>query len=268
MGQFNSLESLKDFFSSHGHIGGYIVSTPITNAHRQKQARQYAENQLNILSTRAPGVLLMKTDPRFPKDLLRARFPIEWIFCHPKPLPSFPCPRVAIIGSRRSSPEQLDVAQAVAQTVNEEGGVVITGLATGADSAAYQAVHGRPRSLIAVLGNGIRKMYPASNKPMLDELIRSGGFILSEVPPDFAGNATSFILRNRIIASLADLVVAVSGAYASGTAHTIRFAQEAGVPIMSADPDTRSGITQLVLELGGRKVDPASIPKVIQGLGK
>jgi DNA protecting protein DprA len=261
-------KELKEFFSSHGHVEGYMASVLVVDPHHREQAFQYAQRQATILSTQVPGVLLTRTDSHFPKPLWRARYPVEWVFCHPGLLRDLPSPRVAVVGSRRSSAKQLDMAKAVARLVRAAGGIVVTGLAAGADAAAYEGVHDIPRSVIGVLGTGIRKIYPSNHKFMLDEMSQSGGFIVTELPPEFAGNRVSFILRNRIIASLSDLVVAVSGTYTSGTSYTIRFAHEIGVPIVSMDPDGISGITQLVQQLGGRHINIDELHIAIRNLEK
>jgi len=138
-------------------------------------------------------------------------------------------------------------------------GTVITGLATGADAAAHTAARDTEALLVAVLGSGVAKPYPPSSSRLVEELLSGRGTVLTEVPPDYTPNADAFVLRNRIVAALADVVVAVSGKYASGTAHTIRFAADAKVPVLSADPAPNSGITKLVLELGGEVMSPDGV---------
>jgi DNA processing protein len=97
----------------------------------------------------------------------------------------------------------------------------------------------------------VGKPYPPNHAPWVRELMAGRGTVFSEVPPDYTANQDSFVLRNRIVAGLADFVVAVSGKYASGTSHTVRFASDAGIQVISADPTANSGITKLVEELGG-----------------
>lgn len=261
-------DELRDLFRAHGHLRAYVASAQMANLQQRMKAREYANEQVRLLTKRARGVLLLRTEPYFPQGLLRAQFPVDWIFCHPGPLPTLPSPRVGVVGSRQSTEEQLDIAQAVAQVVGDHGGTVITGFASGADVAAYEGVRGTGRSFIGVLGNGILNMYPPEHKALVEELIRNGGYVVTELPPTTPGNATSFISRNRIIATLADAVVAVSGGYSSGTAYTVRFAHEAEVPIISADSDMNSGITQLVLELGGKRVAVPDLPEMVRQLGK
>lgn len=257
-------EDLKEFFNQHSHIGGYLACRGIANPKQQKDARRYAKKQATLLSKAAPGSLLIMTDSDFPQELTRAKFAVSWIFCHPKRFALPPVPRIAVVGSRNSTEKQLEIAKKIALKVNELGGVVVTGMAAGADAAAYEAVSDKPDSVIGVIGTGIQQIYPVNHKAMIDKLCQSGGFVLSELPPDFPGNRLSFVLRNRIIATLSDIVVAVSGKYASGTSHTIRFAKEAGIPILSADPDERSGMTQLVKELGGCIATTADIEERVQ----
>lgn len=259
-----SEKELKEFFNCHSHIGGYLASRSIANSKQQKDARRYATKQITLLSKKIPGSLLVSTDSDFPQELTRAKFAVSWIFCHPKRFVLPPVPRIAVVGSRNSTERQLEIAKKIALKVNELGGVVVTGMAAGADAAAYEAVCDKPNSVIGVIGTGIQQIYPANHKPMIDKLCQSGGFVLSELPPEFPGNRLSFILRNRIIATLSDIVIAVSGKYASGTSHTIRFAKEAGIPILSADPDERSGMTQLVKELGGSTATTADIEERVQ----
>lgn len=263
-----SKNELKNFFMNHRHIGGYIASTFLTDPTYLKKASKYAEKQLNLLSSKTPGELILRTHSRFPKSLLRSSFPIDWIFAYPKKIENLRSPIVAIIGSRRSSPKQLESAKNIAEYVSGEGGTVVTGLASGADTAAYQGARSHPTSIIGVIGTGIKKMYPNSNRLILDELLNNGGYLLTEFPSNFSGNSTSFILRNRIIASLSDLVIAVSGNYASGTAHTIRFAHDMGVSIMSVGADIKNGISTLVTELGGKDMDILSVKQHIKKLGK
>jgi DNA processing protein len=72
---------------------------------------------------------------------------------------------------------------------------------------------------IAVLGSGINKIYPAVNKPLVEEIVKNKGLILSEHPPNTGPQRYFFPLRNRIIVGLSrGLFIAQAGRGAMITA--------------------------------------------------
>jgi predicted Rossmann fold nucleotide-binding protein DprA/Smf involved in DNA uptake len=255
---------VKDFFAHFQHLRGYVDAHVLTSTTQRQAAERYADRLMGLLAGRMRGTLLTEYHPMFPERLRRSPLPIYWLFFHPSPILRLPSPVVAIIGSRRSTSTQLRTAAKIAEGVGNVRGTVVTGLATGADAAAHDTARDSEASLVAVLGSGIAKPYPPNHGHWVGELLQGRGYVLTEVPFDHAPKDESFILRNRIVAALADVVVAVSGGYASGTSHTIRFAADMGVPIVSADPDPKSGITQLVEELGGEFTAPESFVSRLQ----
>jgi DNA protecting protein DprA len=243
---------LKALFARFYDLRGYVNAWTLATNDQHAAAHKYAERmKQRLASGRSQGSLLLHTHPDFPHSLKASRLEVQWLFCHSRIARPFPRPIVAIIGSRRSNPAQLRVAAALAEGVGAMRGTVVTGLATGADGAAHEAATDTEATLVAVLGGGIAKVYPAGHERFVNDLTRGRGTVLTELPPDYSPNADAFVWRNRIVAGLADYVIAVSGDYASGTAHTIRFAADARVPVLSADPTPQSGISRLVRELGG-----------------
>jgi predicted Rossmann fold nucleotide-binding protein DprA/Smf involved in DNA uptake len=196
--------------------------------------------------------------------LRRSTYPCQWAFFYPTFLGEPRQLAVAIVGSRRSTRAQLDTAFAISRSVIEIGGTVVTGMASGADTAAFDAARSTPHQLVLVLGTGVRRVFPSENTGAVRSHLSGGGAVITEMPPDHAPNAESFVLRNRIIAALADIVVAVSGEYSSGTSHTIKFAHALGRQLLSADPSPSSGITRLVTELGGTQVEPEAWAKFLE----
>ena len=130
-------------------------------------------------------------------------------------------PMVAIVGTRDCTRYGLTVAKDLAARCAEAGFVVVSGLAEGIDTAAHQ---GAKDATIAVLGNGINVYYPSINRDLQNE-IASTGLLISEYPPDFHGDKTTFPQRNRIVAALGRSVIAVEADLHSGTLITVRKAQ-------------------------------------------
>lgn len=136
-------------------------------------------------------------------------------------------PMVSIVGTRDCTRYGLMIAKDIAAQCVNAGFVVVSGLAEGIDTAAHQ---GGKEATIAVLGNGIDVYYPAINKDLQDE-ISLQGLLISEYPPTLHGGKTTFPQRNRIVAALAQAVIAVEADLRSGTLITVKMANALNRPV-------------------------------------
>jgi DNA processing protein len=134
-------------------------------------------------------------------------------------------PRVAIVGTRRATAYGLRVTRALGGAFARAGACVVSGMARGIDAAAHRAALDAGGTTIAVLGTGADIVYPAANRALYAE-IRERGLLLSEYPPGERANGGSFPRRNRIIAALASLTIAVEAGVKSGALITAKYARE------------------------------------------
>lgn len=81
---------------------------------------------------------------------------------------------------------------------------------------------------IAVLGNGLDMIYPKENIELANEIIRSGGTIISEYPCGTKPDKMNFPARNRIISGLSKGIIVIEAKEKSGTLITVDFALEQG----------------------------------------
>lgn len=81
---------------------------------------------------------------------------------------------------------------------------------------------------IAVLGNGLDMIYPKENIKLVNEIIRSGGAIISEYPCGTKPDKMNFPARNRIISGISDGIIVIEAKEKSGTLITVDFALEQG----------------------------------------
>ncbi len=81
---------------------------------------------------------------------------------------------------------------------------------------------------IAVLGNGLDMIYPKENIELVNEIIRSGGAIISEYPCGTKPDKMNFPARNRIISGLSKGIIVIEAKEKSGTLITVDFALEQG----------------------------------------
>ncbi len=150
---------------------------------------------------------------------------------------------VAIIGARNAEPFSLKFASDLARAVVAQGLVVVSGLATGVDSAAHRATCNTSigcGATIAVLGSGHFNIYPRTNQKLFEEILACGGLVLSQFEPETAPRRFQFVDRNRVIATLAKAVCLVQAAEGSGSLGTAEFALQAGRDIYVMPGDLRN----------------------------
>jgi len=142
---------------------------------------------------------------------------------------------VAIVGTRQPSPLGTAAARRAARAAVAAGLPVISGLAAGVDAAAHQACLEQGGQTIAVLGSGVNAPTPAQNRPLAAQILVAGGALVSEQPPGTRPSAATLIARNRLVAAAAGTVCAECGT-PSGTLHTVRYALQAGRPLIVPRP--------------------------------
>lgn len=141
---------------------------------------------------------------------------------------------VSVVGSRDASAEGIKIAANVARGLSERGIAVLSGLATGIDTAAHRAAldaGGRP---IGVIGTGILRTYPAANKVLHGE-VAAAGALVSQFLPDAPPQKHSFPMRNATMSGLGVASVVVEAGEHSGARIQARVAVEHGRPVILTD---------------------------------
>jgi len=141
-------------------------------------------------------------------------------------LPAKDAKMIGFVGTRKAGSAGLDVAYKFASDVSRSGGVVVSGLAFGVDSASAQGAVDTGGATIAVLAVGLDEVYPAQNTGLADAIIKGGGALISEYPIGSISYASCFIARNRIIAGLGKALVVVEAPFRSGSISTANFANK------------------------------------------
>ncbi len=158
--------------------------------------------------------------PQMLREIRRAP-PILYVWGDPSVLT---LPQVAVVGSRSPTPGGRDNAQQFARELAASGVVVTSGLALGVDVAAHQgALYGKGKT-IAVLGTGIDQIYPQRHMQIAQEIVASGGAVITEFPLGCQPMPANFPQRNRIISGLSFGVLVVEAAVRSGSLITARYA--------------------------------------------
>lgn len=160
-------------------------------------------------------------------------------------------PAVAIVGSRRCTRYGASLARSMASSIARSGWTVVSGLAAGIDTAGHLGALDVAGTTVAVLGCGIDRWYPASNR-QLGERIVDQGAVISEYGPGIEPARWRFPARNRIIVGLCQAVVVVEAAEQSGALITARLAMEQGIEVFAVpgdlDRDTSRGANRLIAD--------------------
>jgi DNA processing protein len=159
-------------------------------------------------------------------------------------------PGVAVVGTRRCTRYGIDLAESFGASIGRAGWTTVSGLARGIDTAAHRGCLRLTGHAVAVLGSGIDQCYPRENRPMYDEIVTTGGAIVSEYPSGTPPDRWRFPARNRIIAAMSAAVVVVEAAATGGALITARLGAELGRPVFAVPGDvdrtTSEGCNRLI----------------------
>jgi DNA processing protein len=177
-------------------------------------------------SEQSPRSLVHLGDPHYPSVLLETADPPLMLYAQGDTT-LLQTPSVAVVGSRKPTPQGTESARAFSAELSQAGLTVISGMALGVDGAAHRGgLSGRGRT-VAVVGTGLDRVYPRRHLELARELA-THALIVSEYSLGTPPLAQNFPQRNRIIAGLAKGTLVVEAALQSGSLITARLAAEAG----------------------------------------
>jgi DNA processing protein len=135
-------------------------------------------------------------------------------------------PGIAMVGTRHPTPYGLGMAERLSCDLAARGLIIFSGLARGVDTAGHRAAVAAKGKTVGILGTGVDVMYPKENSRLSEQMLASGGAIISEFPLGTFAAPQNFPIRNRIISGISIGVLVVEAAEYSGTRITSRCALE------------------------------------------
>lgn len=168
----------------------------------------------------------------YPKSLRDARHPVELLY-YQGAWEIVEAPAVAVVGSRKASPEGRQRAAQIARALVERDYTVVSGLAEGIDRAAHDAALAAKGRTIAVIGTPLGQYYPRENRD-LQQRIAADHLVISQVPVLRYGrqappqNRLFFPERNITMSALTRATVIVEAGETSGTLTQARAALHQG----------------------------------------
>jgi DNA protecting protein DprA len=169
-------------------------------------------------------------------------------------------PSVAVVGSRFAAGWAVEWATGFGRLASDAGIAVVSGGAYGCDAAVHAGMlQGRFDEVgaIVVFAGGLDCPYPRHNIRLFEDIVASGGCLVSERGPGSRCRPHDFLARNRIISGLATGTVIVQAAERSGAMVTARFAADQGREVMVVRPpraDVRAAGNEILLGDGAHEL--------------
>ena len=141
--------------------------------------------------------------------------------------------RVAVVGSRRASPQGLEWTRLVTEALVDRNVTVVSGLAKGIDTVAHRTALDLGGKTVAVLGAGLDRCAAATNRRLQDE-IGERGLLVSQFPTGSTPRRSNFPRRNKTMALLSDATLVVEAA--ENVARGIRAGRRSGLDGLCSSP--------------------------------
>ena len=169
---------------------------------------------------------------------------------------------LAVVGTRKYSVYGKRTVSSLVGDLARSGITIVSGMAIGIDAFSHQATLENNGRTIAVLGSGIdqKSIRPVVNWRLAQEIISSGGVIVSEYPVGTLPLKHHFPNRNRLISGLSLGVLVIEADQKSGALITANYALEQNREVFSVPGDIYSSVsrgTNKLIKMGAKLVTSA-----------
>jgi DNA processing protein len=163
----------------------------------------------------------------FPQLLTEINDPPKKLFCAGV-LPPIENKILCVVGSRKHTQYGKEVVETLIDGLRGYPITILSGLALGTDSLALYSALRNKMHAVAVPGSGLdpRVIHPRTHFRLAEEIVNSGGGLLSEFENSFRPTLWSFPKRNRIMAGMSHAVLVIEAEEKSGTLITSKLATE------------------------------------------
>jgi DNA processing protein len=189
------------------------------------KARATAEDEASRIAAEPGACFITRGDAEYPERLLEIFDPppVLWVRGDPALLKR---PGIAVVGTRYPTVYGSGMGEMLARDLALRGLTILSGMARGVDTCAHKGALAAKGRTVAVWGTGIDVIYPKENKKLAEEIVATGGTVLSEFPLGTFPAPQNFPLRNRILSGLSVGVLVIEAGEHSGTRITARCAME------------------------------------------
>ncbi|MBR2044286.1 MAG: DNA-processing protein DprA [Clostridia bacterium] len=137
-------------------------------------------------------------------------------------------PAICIVGTRAVSEYGYKCAYSLSGRLSMGGFIIVSGGAIGSDTAAHLGAMLTGGKTVALLAHGFGVSYLNKNEKLREDIVRSGGCLITEFPPNTPVTKQAFHVRNRLMSALTVGTVVVEAPFGSGSLITAANATEQG----------------------------------------
>lgn len=184
------------------------------------------DKELALIEKHKISVLTI-LDPEYPQLLRHIHAPPAVLYFQGGSLTQL-SPGLAFVGSRKADNYGYQVTNMLIPDMVKEGFTTISGGALGIDGMVHRETLKAGGKTVAILGSGLLKPYPHAHKGLFEEIVYSGGLVMSSFPLTFEPLPQNFPARNRIIAGLCKATIVIQAALKSGALLTAKNALDEG----------------------------------------
>ncbi|MCH9813147.1 MAG: DNA-protecting protein DprA [Epsilonproteobacteria bacterium] len=158
---------------------------------------------------------------------------------------------ISIVGTRRPMRYTKEATQQLSYAFSQIGYTVVSGAAMGVDAIAHL---GALPNTIAVMANSLDICYPKINQTLITQIYQEG-LAISEYSENTKATKYSFVIRNRLVVALGEVLVITEADENSGTMRSAEIAKALGKEIYVLPHRLgESRGTQKLLEEGSAKL--------------
>ena len=207
-----------------------------------RAARSDLDDKLYALTAQGIDVI-SEDDPRYPPLIREIADPPPVLFMRGAAPSCSNDKFIAVVGTRKPSAYGISATKRIVADLAGYGFTVVSGMAAGIDAAAHRTAIESGVKTIAILGSGVDRAYPASNKKLMEDIIRSGA-VYSEYPPGITPYQQNFPRRNRLISGMSIGIIVVEAGERSGALITAGYAGEQGRDVFAVPGNISSPMSK------------------------
>lgn len=229
-------------------------------------AQELAQKQCDA-AEKADAYIISALDEGYP-TLLSATKDDPYILFVKGTLFQTPEKSVAIIGTRQPTKHGEMITRRITDFFCGQHWSIVSGLALGCDGIAHRAAIEAGGHTVAVLAHGLQTVAPSQHRKLAEEILNSGGALVSEYRFGQGALPTQFVKRDRTQAGLSQGVVMIQSDLKGGSLHASRAALDyerwLAVPYpTAADAQANESKIQanLMIANSGSDIDRANLLK-------
>ena len=161
--------------------------------------------------------------------------------------------RIAIIGTRKPNDISVDKAKKYTKEYIQQGYITISGLAEGIDTVVHEETIINKGKTIAVIATNFDNIYPKKNLGLYHKILATG-LILTPIGPFENTYKSTFLERNRYVASISTEVLVIETNLKSGTLNTVRNAYELSKKVSYVSQKNKE-IEDMLIRFSGVKIE-------------